>query len=107
MDLAITFLYILFILAALMLIVVILLQEGKGGGFGDALGVAGQQTFGVKAQGIHKFTMGIAIVFLGSALTIHVLNRQTGSSGTLDGMGGASTLDGAGVPVGAPTGSNE
>ena len=101
MDLAITFLYILFILAALMLIVVILLQEGKGGGFGDALGLAGQQTFGVKAQGIHKFTMAVAIVFLGSALTIHVLNRKTGGTGTLDTEGGTSTLDGStGIPIG-------
>ncbi|HJM57317.1 MAG: preprotein translocase subunit SecG [Planctomycetes bacterium] len=107
MDLIITFLYILFILAALMLIVVILLQEGKGGGFGDALGVAGQQTFGVKAQGIHKFTMGIAAVFLISALTIHVLNRKSGGKSALDGLGGTSGLDGAGVPAGAPPGSNE
>ncbi len=104
MDLLITFLYILFVLAALMLIVVILLQEGKGGGFGDALGVAGQQTFGVKAQGIHKFTMAVALVFIGSALSIHVLNRKTGSSGTLDALEGApTTLDGGtGAPAGDP-----
>ena len=107
MDLLITFLYILFILAALMLIVVILLQEGKGGGFGDALGVAGQQTFGVKAQGIHKFTMGIAVVFLGSALLIHYLNRSEGGTSIMDDLGGAGTLDGAGIPGGAPTGPNK
>ena len=57
MALITTLLYIVFVLSALVLITVILLQEGKGGGFGDALGVAGQQTFGVKASGIHKFTM--------------------------------------------------
>ncbi|HIF41560.1 MAG TPA: preprotein translocase subunit SecG [Planctomycetes bacterium] len=107
MDLIITLLYIVFILAALMLIVVILLQEGKGGGFGDALGVAGQQTFGVKAQGIHKFTMGIATVFLVSALTIHVLNRKEGGKSSMGSLGGTSTLDGAGIPAGAPPGSNE
>ena len=89
-----TILYILFVLAALLLIVVILLQEGKGGGFGDALGVAGQQTFGVKAQGIHKFTMTVAVVFLASALVIHVLNRNTAGSSVLDGLGGDSVLDG-------------
>jgi protein translocase SecG subunit len=84
MGLIITLLYIVFVLAALVLITVILLQEGKGGGFGDALGVAGQQTFGVKASGIHKFTMIIAIVFMGSAVTIYVLNRSTGESTALD-----------------------
>lgn len=82
-----TLLYIIFVLAAMVLIVVILLQEGKGGGFGDALGLAGQQTFGVKASGIHKFTMVVAVVFLSSAVFIHLLNDKASSSGS---MGGSS-----------------
>lgn len=84
MGLITTLLYIVFVLAALVLITVILLQEGKGGGFGDALGVAGQQTFGVKASGIHKFTMIVAIVFMASAVTIYVLNRSSGTLTYLD-----------------------
>ena len=84
MALLSTLLYILFVLTALILIVVILLQEGKGGGFGSALGVAGQQTFGVKASGIHRFTAVVALVFLSSALLIHVFNRQSGSESSLD-----------------------
>ena len=84
MGLITTLLYIVFVLAALVLITVILLQEGKGGGFGDALGVAGQQTFGVKASGIHKFTMVVALIFVGSAVTIHLLNRSVSESTALD-----------------------
>ncbi len=84
MGLITTLLYIVFVLAALVLITVILLQEGKGGGFGDALGVAGQQTFGVKASGIHKFTMIVALIFIGSAVTIHLLNRSANESTALD-----------------------
>jgi preprotein translocase subunit SecG len=83
MLLVTTLLYIVFVLAAIVLIVVILLQEGKGGGFGGALGTAGQQTFGVKASGIHRFTMIVAIVFLGSALTIHVINRTKGQTSSV------------------------
>ena len=79
-----TLLYILFVFAAIVLIVVILLQEGKGGGFGQALGEHGQQTFGVGASGINRFTMWTAIVFLGSAITIHVLTRQESGSSVLD-----------------------
>ncbi|MDA1263900.1 MAG: preprotein translocase subunit SecG [Planctomycetota bacterium] len=79
-----TLLYIVFVLAALILITVILLQEGKGGGFGDALGVAGQQTFGVKASGIHRFTMFVALVFLVSAVAIHVLNRKTTGQSSIE-----------------------
>ena len=55
-----TLLYIFCGLAAIVLLVVILLQEGRDGGFGQALCEHGQQTFGVAAQGIHKFTMWVA-----------------------------------------------
>lgn len=84
MSLIVTLLYILFILSAIMLVVVILLQEGKGGGFGAALGAAGQQTFGVKASGIHKFTAGLAVVFLLCALGIHILNRMASGTTLID-----------------------
>ena len=87
LSLLTTLLYIVFVFSAIVLVVVILLQEGKGGGFGDALGVAGQQTFGVKASGIHRFTAGVAIVFFVAAVAITVLNR-TGSGET--GLPGAS-----------------
>jgi preprotein translocase subunit SecG len=76
LSLIITLLYIVFVFSSIVLVVVILLQEGKGGGFGDALGVAGQQTFGVKASGIHKFTGTVALVFFFCAVLITVLNRQ-------------------------------
>ncbi len=80
-----TLLYIVFVFSSIVLVVVILLQEGKGGGFGDALGVAGQQTFGVKASGIHRFTAGVAVVFFMAAIVITVINRtQAVSSGLGD-----------------------
>ncbi len=79
-----TLLYLVFVFSAIVLVVVVLLQEGKGGGFSDALGTAGQQTFGVKASGIHKFTAYVAIVFLVSAISIHVLNRTGGASTSID-----------------------
>lgn len=77
-------LYIAFVLAAIVLIIVILLQEGRGGGFGQALGEHGQQTFGVAAQGIHKFTLWVAVVFLASAVWLHVLNRSEGQRSVFD-----------------------
>jgi len=83
-TLFVTLLYILFVLSAVVLVVVILLQEGKGGGLTDALGTSGQQTFGVGASGINKFTGVTAAVFLASALLIHVLNRQLTSSSVVD-----------------------
>lgn len=70
-------LYIVFVLAAIVLVVVILLQEGRGGGLTDALGTSGQATFGVGAAGINRFTFAAIAVFLVSALLLHVLNRAT------------------------------
>ena len=86
MDLSLltTLLYIIFVFCSIALVVVVLLQEGKGGGFGDALGVAGQQTFGVKASGIHRFTAGIAVVFFLCAVMITVFNRWEGQSTMMD-----------------------
>jgi preprotein translocase subunit SecG len=111
MSLLITFLYILFVLAAIVLITVILLQEGKGGGFGEAFGGAGQQTFGVGASGINKFTAVTAGVFLGAALTIHVLNRIGSERSVVEGSvleapsvpgaGAAPAADAGGAPAGA------
>jgi preprotein translocase subunit SecG len=92
MTLLITLLYILFVLSAIVLIVVILLQEGRGGGFSDALGAAGQQALGVGARGIHKFTAAAGAVFLLSALGIHLLNKMQGQGSLIDTMPG-SVLD--------------
>lgn len=92
--------YILFVLAAIVLIVVILLQEGRGGGFGEALGTHGKETFGAGNRGINTFTAVAAGVFLGSALLIHVLNRQT-SNETVFGPDGGSSFQDVETP-GAP-----
>ena len=98
-----TLLYIVFVLSAIVLIVVILLQEGKGGGFGQALGDHGQQTFGVGAKGINTFTGYTAGIFLVSALVLHMLNRQADSGSVLDGGGGDSVLDAPAEPGGFST----
>jgi preprotein translocase subunit SecG len=87
MELLITFLYIVFILSAIVLVVVILLQEGKGGGLTSALGTSGQQTFGVGASGINKFTGWTGAVFLLSALAIHYFNRIESQSSAAGNFG--------------------
>ena len=88
MEILLTLLYIVFVLAAIVLIVVVLLQEGKGGGLGEALGGHGQATFGVGTSGITRFTGWVAVVFLVTALGIHVLNQRQTST-TVLGDGGS------------------
>jgi preprotein translocase subunit SecG len=66
-------LWVLMFAAALLLGLVILLQEGKGGGLAEAFGGMGAETFGVKSGGINKFTFALAGVFMGSAVLLHAL----------------------------------
>ncbi len=103
MSLLITLIYIIFVLSAIVLVTVVLLQEGKGGGFGEALGTSGQQTFGVGASGINKFTGIVAAVFLGSALLTHVFNRAQSGSSVIEQVGD-SVLDSTVSPVAPPEG---
>lgn len=96
--------YILFVLAAIVLIVVVLLQEGRGGGFGEALGVHGRETFGVGSKGINTFTAWTAGVFLAAALAIHWLNREQGlRSSVVGGDGGPIEIVPAPGEAGATT----
>jgi preprotein translocase subunit SecG len=103
---AIPLLYILFVLSAIVLVVVILLQEGRGGGLTDALGTAGQATFGVGASGINKFTFAAIAVFLVSALLLHFMHRTAGTSSVVPGTTSLPGLPGdvgAGAPPAGPT----
>jgi protein translocase SecG subunit len=100
--------YILFVLAAIVLIVVVLLPEGRGGGFGEALGVHGRETFGPGSKGINTFTGWTAGVFLASALVIHYMNKTpqtaidsipTAPSVLPTDSGAGAPADGAGAPA--------
>ena len=70
-------LYFLFIVSSLILIGIILLQEGKGGGFAEAFSGIGGETFGVRATGLHKFTGAVAAVFVVSALLVSILRTKS------------------------------
>ena len=66
-------LWALMFLSAVLLSIVILLQEGKGGGLAEAFGGMGAETFGVKSGGINKFTFTLAACFMGSAVILHTI----------------------------------
>jgi preprotein translocase subunit SecG len=76
-DVLQSFVFILFVLCGIVMSVVILLQEGKGGGLGGAFGGAAAETFGVKAGTISRFTAYLAAGFLGLALVYAGLSAAT------------------------------
>jgi preprotein translocase subunit SecG len=65
----------LFFLSAILLMAIVLMQEGKGGGLASALGGQGAETFGVSTGGVNKVTLFLAGLFLVSALG-HALSFQ-------------------------------
>ena len=64
----------LFVFAAILIVLVVLIQKGKGGGLSGAFGgVGGQTAFGTRtADVMTKFTMGLAIVWILLAMVLVV-----------------------------------
>ena len=65
---------VLFIGLSLLLILIALMQEGKGGGLGTAFGGRGGEAFGHGAGGINKFTTVLAGLLFVLAAALAFIN---------------------------------
>ncbi len=65
---------VLFIGLSLLLILIVLMQEGKGGGLGNAFGGMGGEAFGHGAGGINKFTTVLAGLLFVLAAALAFIN---------------------------------
>lgn len=63
-------LFVVFGVSSLLLILVVCLQEGKGGGLAAAFGGAGGDTFGPGAGGVNKATSILAAAFVVAAVIL-------------------------------------
>ncbi|MED5329701.1 MAG: preprotein translocase subunit SecG [Planctomycetota bacterium] len=80
-------LWVLFTLGCILVSAVILLQEGKGGGLAEAFGGGGAQTFGVKAEGITKFTAYLCVGIVLIAILITNIRSSDSAVVVLDAEG--------------------
>ena len=83
-----TILTVLHVFATLFLIVVILLQTGKGSAMGSGLGGGSSQTmFGASGAGnfLTKLTTGVAILFMVTSLTLAIMSSSKGSKSVMQG----------------------
>ncbi len=73
-----TLLIIVHIFVSLVLIVVVLLQSGKGGGMGATFGGASQQIFGGRGAGnfLARVTTVMAIIFFLSSLVLSMIGSR-------------------------------
>lgn len=97
-------LYTLFFLSAVLLVFIILIQEGKGGGIADAFGGAGAQTFGVRAGGVNRVTMIIFLVFMLTAIVLLKVDGDANKGSVLGDELNAPSAAPAAPEGGAPAG---
>ena len=98
--LLVTLLNVLFALCSVFLILVVLVQRGKGGGLVGALGgMGGSSAFGTRAGDVFtRVTIGVAVVwFLLAIILVKMMAAGSGSRYT----GGAAATSGTGEPAGA------
>ena len=92
------------VVGALILIVVILLQSGKGAAMGSGLGGGSSQTmFGSSGAGnfLTKLTTGVAILFMITSLTLSMLSSKKDSRSVMQGI--EEPLDGQTMPAVTPS----
>lgn len=98
-------LYTVFIFSCLLLIGIILIQEGKGGGLSDAFGGMGGETFGHRAGPVTKITAFLAALMIVSLIALHKFKSNEPNTGlfqpkdtpTAPGSNGAGGGNGAGA----------
>ena len=73
-----TLIVVLHVMVSLILIVVVLLQAGKGAEMGAAFGGSSQTIFGSRgaATFLSKLTVGAAVVFMVTSLTLSMFSRS-------------------------------
>lgn len=92
-----------FVLCAMLLILIVLLQEPKGGGLSGAFGGAGAETFGVQTGGVNKFTSYVAGTFVVLAILYAAIREpeEQAISDTVPAVtdtGGGDNTGGGGTP---------
>ncbi|MEE8436045.1 MAG: preprotein translocase subunit SecG [bacterium] len=79
-----TLLLVLHVFVAITLVMVVILQSGRGAELGAAFGGMGQATYGAtKSTFISKFTTGLAIVFMSTSLSLAFLTTDRSQSSLL------------------------
>lgn len=94
----------LYVLVCLVLLMVILLQQGKGGEMANAFGGGNSQAaFGARggATLLSKMTTGFAVLFMVGAIALGIMGRGGGSSL----MGGTPAPASGTTPATAPAGT--
>ncbi|MFH1059849.1 MAG: preprotein translocase subunit SecG [Pseudomonadota bacterium] len=99
-----TVVIIVHLLACIGLILVVLLQAGKGAGIGAAFGGSSQTVFGSTgaATFLAKLTTGVAVVFMLTSLGLAMFLGRTSAPSVMDELPAAPPAQSAPAPEAAP-----
>ncbi len=100
MEHGITLIAIVHIIAAFILVVIVLLQDSKGGGLGASFGGGSNQSiFGASGASsfLVKVTRWVAVGFMLTSVTLTILSAHKNSHSVLDGIIPTSTAPAAPV----------
>ncbi len=83
MDTIITFVH---ILVCFFLVIIVLLQHGKGADVGATFGGAGNTVFGTEGPVplLNKVTTGVAIIFMLTSVTLAYFSANTGTGSVME-----------------------
>jgi preprotein translocase subunit SecG len=78
------------VVVAISLVLIVLLQQGRGAELGAAFGGMGQATYGRgQYTFVHKVTTALAVVFMATSLSLAFISTETPRSSILSGSEGA------------------
>src|SRR5437870_10220701 len=98
----ITLLTVFHVIVCIFLVLVVLLQQGKGADWAGAFGGGGSQTtFGARSTGsvLERATTAAAIVFMITSIALAILISQSGSGNSVIREGAKSTAPQPAAPV--------
>ncbi len=100
-------LYFLHVIVSVFLILVVLLQQGKGADLSVFGGGSTQAAFGARGAAtlLHKLTVGGFILFTLTTLTIQILQGRLADSSVLSGVDAPATQSAPATPDAAPPGT--
>ncbi len=81
-----TLIIIAHVVVCIFLIVIVLLQQGKGASIGASFGGSSQTLFGSEGPVplLNKITTAVAVIFMLTSMTLAYISSQTGSSSVMD-----------------------
>ena|ERR1043166_1597521 len=99
-----TFLLIVHIVVCVFMVIVILLQHGKGADMGATFGGSSQTVFGAGGATtvLSKITIGAAIIFMCTSVGLAYLSSSGSSKSLLEGEKGKATTTPVPTPQGSP-----